>query len=139
MYAKCLKWRTFVRQSEGFVRQSEDHLLYKCTPNWGTWKKVRHWVTSEGNSCFEGSFRQLWHWDKKSVSILKNSRRFWNILEKTERMLNEARNLYRFRMAVIVWKQDRTGYNKIYGETRFNNDVMFLFMYIPAKTWDGVC
>ena len=98
-----------------------------------------HWVGSEGNRCFEGSFRQLWHWDKKSVSILKNSRRFWKILKKTERMLNEARNLYRFRMAVIVWKQDRTGYNKIYGETRFNNDVMFLFMYIPAKTWDGVC
>ena len=56
----------------------------------------------------------------------------------TERMLNEAQNLYRFRMTVIVWKQDRTGYNKIYGETRFNNDVMFLFMYITAKTWDGV-
>ena len=42
-------------------------------------------------------------------------------------------------MVVIVWKQDITGYNKIYGETRFNNDVMFLFMYIPPKTWDGVC
>ena len=42
-------------------------------------------------------------------------------------------------MAVIVRKQDRTGNNKIYGETRFKNDVMFLFMYIQAKTWDGVC
>ena len=27
-----------------------------------------------------------------------------------------------------------------YDENRFNNDVMFLFMYIPPKTWnDGNC
>ena len=76
------------------------HLWYICTIKWGICttklgifiiymyhkvgevKKVPYWVTRGGNSCFEGSFRQLWHWDKKSVSILKNSRRFWNILEK---------------------------------------------------------
>ena len=39
MCAKWLKWSTFVPQSGEFVPQSEDHLLYKCTQNWGMWKK----------------------------------------------------------------------------------------------------
>ena len=58
--------------------------------------------------------------------MFQNGRIYDESLKKAERMLNEAGNLYRLRMAVIVWKQDRTGYKKIYGETRFNNDVEFL-------------
>ena len=40
--------RQMPRQSEGFVRQSEGHLLYKCTPDCEAWKKVRHWGISGG-------------------------------------------------------------------------------------------
>ena len=55
-------------------------------------------------------------------------------------MLHGALNLYRFGIAGggIVWKQDIT--RSIYDETRFNDDVMILFIYIPPKTCNvGKC
>ena len=54
MYTKCHKWCTFVRQSVGFVCQSVGHLLYKCTPNCGTWQKVRHCGISVGKPVLKG-------------------------------------------------------------------------------------
>ena len=82
MYLKWPKWGTFVPQRGEFVLQSGEYLLYKCTSNWEGEKRIPLWVRSGGKLCFGGSFRQLWNWDKKRVSILKNSRRFWKILEK---------------------------------------------------------